>query len=351
MAEIKEYTVVGIMSGTSLDGIDFALCCFNKVNNNWKYQITKAQTIKYPDSWLQNLQNAENLSGRELLKLHAAYGTFIGLMTKQFCSGQQVDTIASHGHTIFHEPQQGMTFQLGLGANIAAEAGINVISDFRTKDVALGGNGAPLVPIGDDLLFAEYDLCLNLGGFANVSFASEEGRQAFDICPVNMLLNRLSNKVGLAYDDQGKLAQSGKVIDTLLDSLNELSYYQQSGAKSLGKEWFDSQVWPLVNTLPVADALATSVKHIAMQIANSVKFGSGKMLCTGGGVFNNYLMQQIKQACTNIQVVIPGKEIIEFKEAMLFAFLGALFLNQENNVLSKATGSIKNHIGGCLNYG
>lgn len=351
MAEIKQCSVVGIMSGTSLDGVDLALCHFKQINGVWQYELTKAETIQYPEDWLQQLQRAEFLNGRELMSLHSAYGTYLGQIVKQFCINQHVDAIASHGHTIFHEPQHGMTFQLGLGANIAAASGFNVISDFRTKDVALGGNGAPLVPIGDELLFGDYDMCLNLGGFANVSIKSSNGRLAFDICPANMLLNRLCNKLELTYDDKGKLAREGFVNANVLEKLNALDFYKQAGAKSLGKEWFDNSVWPLINELPVTDALATGVAHIAHQIACSLSDYKGTMLCTGGGVYNDYLMEQIQQNCSSIVLVKPQNEIIEFKEAILFAFLGALYLNNKNNVLGSATGSGKNHIGGSLYYG
>jgi anhydro-N-acetylmuramic acid kinase len=352
MAEIKQYSVLGIMSGTSLDGVDLALCSFSCENGMWCYKIIEAKTYAYSEGWLERIKAAEYLSGRDLMKLHAAYGTFLGELSKDFLKHKSIDAIASHGHTVFHESQNSMTFQMGLGANIAVAAGANVICDFRTIDVALGGNGAPLVPFGDEQLFLGYAACINLGGFANVSFRDKEERLAYDICPVNMLLNKLANKIQLSYDDGGQLAKVGEVNVDVLRQLNNLPFYKKQGAKSLGKEWFDEHVWPLLKELDVSAAMATGVEHIAEQITQSMKLIIGNILCTGGGAYNDYLITRIRSKLTSNQtLIVPENQIIDFKEAMLFAFLGACYLNQEPNVLSTSTGSSKNHIGGCLYYG
>lgn len=348
MRHNKQFKALGIMSGTSLDGVDLALCSFIKADNGWVFTIEKCETIAYSPAWLAKLDGAHQLSGKDLILLHNEYGNYLGELSKTFLKQEVVDCVASHGHTLFHQPNQQMTFQLGNGANIAAVSKQNVVCDFRTTDVALGGNGAPLVPIGDKYLFPAYKACINLGGFANVSFLQNNKRVAFDICPANMLLNTFAKKLGKNYDHDGILAASGKIDTVVLAQLNALPYYQQQGAKSLGKEWFDEQIWPVCKNLDPTNALRTAVEHIAIQIAQSLKDISGTVLCTGGGAHNSFLMQQVAVHSPNITIPNTSPNIIDFKEALIFAFLGVLNLTHETNVIGNATGSNKDHIAGAF---
>lgn len=357
---MKEYNVVGIMSGTSLDGMDIALCHFKENNENWDFKILKAKTYAYDDDWKKRLNTAANLSGLDLIKLHKKYGKYTGELVNKFLTGviQKTDLIASHGHTVFHMPEQQLNFQLGDGATIAAVTGINTVNDFRTLDVALNGQGAPLVPVGDYFLFKKYDGCINLGGFANVSFANDEKKQiAYDICPTNIVLNELAQTQGFEYDKGGELGKKGNIDHLLLNSLNNLAFYKQEPPKSLGKEWVDDVLLPLVDSssISVYDKMRTVYEHAAMQIAKSVnrniKTGEGaqkkSVLFTGGGTHNGFLMDLIK-AKSKASVIIPVKEIVDYKEALIFAFLGVLRMKRKVNCLSSVTGSKADNSGGTV---
>ncbi|RLD69113.1 MAG: anhydro-N-acetylmuramic acid kinase, partial [Bacteroidetes bacterium] len=293
---MQEYTVVGIMSGTSLDGMDIALCHFKESNENWDFKILKAKTYEYTDDWKNNLKNASELSGLELIKLHKEYGKYTGEQVNQFLTGviQKTDLIASHGHTVFHMPEQQLNFQLGDGATIAAVTGINTVNDFRTLDVALNGQGAPLVPIGDYFLFRKYDSCINLGGFANISFENSDKKQiAYDISPVNIVLNELAQTTGVEYDKDGEMGLKGEINKDLLKKLNKLAYYKQAPPKSLGKEWIDEKIMPLINksNISINDKMRTVYEHVAFQIGGcinkNIKEHNGtkksSILFTGGG--------------------------------------------------------------------
>ncbi|MCF6242384.1 MAG: anhydro-N-acetylmuramic acid kinase [Bacteroidales bacterium] len=357
---MQEYTVVGIMSGTSLDGLDIALCHFKVNNDEWKFKILKAKTYDYDEDWKTRLQNADKLNGFELIKLHKEFGKFIGTSVNRFLTGviQRTDLIGSHGHTVFHLPEQQINFQLGDGAMIAAITGINTVSDFRTLDIALNGQGAPLVPIGDYFLFRKYDFCINLGGFANISFIDENNKQiAYDICPTNIVLNELAQTKGLEYDKNGELGKKGSINNTLLSELNSLSFYKQKAPKSLGKEWIDDIVKPLLNKyqIPVEDKMRTFYEHAAQQIANSINHNvqetkenkETSVLFTGGGTHNEFLMELIKDK-SKASVIIPAKEIIDYKEALIFAFLAVLRLRRQINCLSSVTGSKADNSGGIV---
>jgi anhydro-N-acetylmuramic acid kinase len=234
------------MSGTSLDGVDVAFCRFIGRDDLWQYEILQAETISYSDNWQKKLRNARNVTAQDLIKLHAEYGRLLGKMAKNFIDRHRLSPgfIASHGHTVFHQPAGGFAFQLGNGAEIAAITGKTVVCDFRTTDIAHGGQGAPLVPVGDHMLFGDYDYCLNLGGFANVSVCKNGERLAWDICPVNIVLNHLSRQRGLPFDKNGKLARKGTTDKTLLKKLNRIALYHQKGPKSLGAEWLDKTFLP-----------------------------------------------------------------------------------------------------------
>lgn len=340
---------LGIMSGTSLDGVDLALCCFTENNNKWQYEILNAETILYSSDWEGKLKSAHKLNTRDFLLLHNEYGRYIGNLANDFLQGKTVpDIISSHGHTIFHQPDKAFTFQLGSGASIAATTKITTISDFRTLDVALGGQGAPLVPIGDKLLFHEYDYCLNLGGFANISFDVNNVRIAFDICPVNLVLNDLASRKNKSFDKDGEIGASGKIIHSLLNSLNSLDYYSQKWPKSLGREWVEQNINSLLadSGISIEDQAATFYEHVSNQISRVVS-SAGKMLLTGGGAKNKFLLKKLMEK-TPCQVVIPENQLIDFKEALIFAFLGVLRFNGQINCLSSVTGADTDSIGGVI---
>lgn len=342
--------IVGIMSGTSLDGVDLAACSFWKENEQWKYEIVNAITIPYTQQEKNELIDAFNLAGAALIQLHHSYGNQLGEKIKHFCDKHNLSPayIASHGHTLFHQPQKGFTFQLGHGANIAARSGIKTICDFRTTDVAYGGQGAPLVPIGDELLFSEYHYCLNLGGISNISFHENGLRKAFDIGICNMALNQLAQLVNLEYDKDGLVAASGSLEIKLLNQLVEVTQAHKLQKLSLGYEWYAGFIKPLLDLYECSPAnkLNTFTTYVAMQIAKEVKPGS-KVMVTGGGAKNTYLMQQV-QKHASAQFILPSTQLIDFKEALLFAFLGLLRLNELPNSLSTVTGAIKNGSGGCI---
>ena len=340
---------LGTMSGTSLDGIDLALCRISDTGKAWSYEIIEAQTISYPSVWIGKLRNAPHLNAEEFLLLHNEYGRYTGELIHEFLRGKEApQLIASHGHTIFHQPENKFTFQIGNGASIAATTGITTICDFRNYDVALGGQGAPLVPTGDQLLFPEYDYCLNIGGFANISFDHDGSRIAFDTCPANIVLNELALRKGFAYDKDGRMGTSGTISEPLLQKLNNLDFYHQKWPKSLGREWSENQIMPLLSAsgLSVEDQAATIYEHIAFQISNVIG-NNGRLLATGGGSKNRFLIEQLKRK-TACEVVLPDEKLIDFKEALIFAFLGVLAFNGHINVLSSVTGAKQDHIGGII---
>ncbi|GET29268.1 anhydro-N-acetylmuramic acid kinase [Prolixibacter sp. SD074] len=345
----KSITALGLMSGTSLDGIDLALCSFNNKKSGWSFRIEASETVPYSAEWKRKLREAENSSARDILLLHNEYARYTGEVINRFLNGKtKPGLIASHGHTIFHQPQKHFTFQLGNGTFIAAETGIKTIADFRNMDVALGGQGAPLVPIGDRLLFSKYDYCLNLGGFSNISYEEDGQRIAFDVDPANIVLNYLAQQVGKEYDRDSLIAQSGKVDDTLLKELNDLPFYNEKPPKSLGKEWLDSELVPMLkkSSLPLPDQMRTLYEHIAIQIGEVIH-NSGTMLVTGGGAHNPLLMERIT-ACSKAEVIIPENKIIDFKEALIFAFLGVLANQRQINCLAAVTGASRDNTGGTI---
>ena len=350
----KNWHVIGLMSGTSLDGIDLVFAKFTK-DQGYSFEILKKESIDYSEKWKNILFDAFNYSGEQLTKLNVDYGEFLAKKINNFIdknSIRNVDFIASHGHTIFHQPHLNYTLQIGSGAVISAKTKIKVICDFRVQDIALGGQGAPLVPIGDKLLFGEYDFCLNLGGFANISYEHDK-REAFDICPVNIVLNHYSRKIELEFDDKGKIASGGKAQNNLLNELNNLSFYNDSKPKSLGYEFIIETIIPLIDkyNYPVNDVLRTFVEHDAIQIAAIINRRTvnkdEKILVTGGGAFNDFLIERIAHY-SNIELIIPDKDIINFKEALIFAFLGVLKDQNEVNCLKSVTGANKDHSSGVV---
>lgn len=341
---------IGVMSGTSLDGLDIAAVEFHIEDGKWSFNLVEAHTISYTKEWEKRLKTAPELSGEELTELHSTFGNFVGEQINNFLQKTNFapDLIASHGHTVFHQPDKGYTLQIGNGANIATLTNALCICDFRIGDVALGGQGAPLVPIGDKLLFSDYDYCLNLGGFANISYNENGKRLAYDNCPVNYILNHLAARFGLTYDKNGELGRKGNIHDELLEKLNGIPYYQQTAPKSLGREWVQNEFFPVLNKFDISDSdkLRTVYEHVAIQLSKAVS-GKGKMLITGGGALNSFLIERIK-AQTTCEIVIPSKAIIDFKEAIIFAFLGVLRLKDINNCLASVTGAAKDSSGGVV---
>jgi anhydro-N-acetylmuramic acid kinase len=356
-----EHHVIGLMSGTSLDGVDLAYCSFTLDKGNWIYKIFNTTTIEYSKDWIIRLSALPQATAAEFVAADHAYGRYLGELVRNFVQENQLNPafISSHGHTIFHEPSRHISWQLGHGAYLASAAGLPVVCDFRTLDIALGGQGAPLVPIGDKLLFPGYEFCLNLGGIANISFEHQGSRIAYDISACNMLLNTLAGQLSQPYDKNGDLARSGKFNETLFEELNTPSYFTQPFPKSLGKEWVDrNSLKSLQHSLTsVPDKLHTVCHHIAFQISQAVKMvgkttKKPRILVTGGGAFNVFLIEQLRtylgETC---EVVIPEPELVSFKEALIFAFLGVLRRQNEINCLSSVTGADKDNVGGAVYWG
>lgn len=340
---MNKHTALGVMSGSSLDGVDLALCNFAEDNGRWTYEIIKAETVTYSDEWRQLLSKIPAAPARDLVEQDILYGKYLGALCRNFLNKYQLSTnlIASHGHTVFHNPEKGYTFQLGDGQALASASGIKTICDFRSKNVLLGGQGAPLVPIGDEILIKDMDYCLNLGGIANISFHESGQRIAFDICPANQLLNYLSLRKGLSYDKDGRLARNGKMIKELFEEMNSNLYYPRPVPKSLGNEYVRDSFISIFEKYhePAEDLLFTSVKHIAFQIRKIFNGKSSqKVLVTGGGAHNRFLMDSIQNEIGG-KFIVPNKDLIDFKEAMIFAFMGVLRDLGEINCLASYTGA------------
>lgn len=347
------FRIIGMMSGSSLDGLDLVSVVFESADG-LKFHIDAAESRPYPEAWRRRLAEAPGLSGLALSFLDVDYGRFVGQQIADFCltHGLKAQAVAMHGHTVFHEPRKGLTLQIGNGAAVAAACGLPVVGKFRDKDVALGGEGAPLVPIGDRLLFGAYTYCLNLGGIANISYEAEGKRVAFDVTTCNMVLNALSQRLGLPFDRNGALAAGGQSIEALREKLDALDFYRQAPPKSLGREWFEQVQQPLYlyyieQGFSEADLLRTFVEHIAAQIGRACG-QAGRMLITGGGAFNGFLVENIRQACPQVCCEADDAMLIEYKEALIFAFLGLLRLQNRVNCLRSVTGAAVDNVGGCV---
>ena len=338
-------TILGLMSGTSLDGVDLALCRITA--SGTKYKILRAETLPYSAEWKQKLKDAEKTSGEELAAHDKEYGQLLGEMCGKFLGSDKADYIASHGHTIFHDPANGYTFQSGSGSEIARITGITTINDFRTTDVSLGGQGAPLVPIGDKMLFGNYAYCLNLGGFINISYEENAIRKAYDVAPMNYVLNYLAHRRGKEYDSGGKMAAMGRYIPEVGNVLDSLPYYKQSPPKSLGREWVEKNVFPLLHEIYSPENLLHTVTvHAVRQTARAIS-GKGKVLVTGGGAYNKFFIGELKKHC-KAEIVIPDDQTVQFKEALIFALLGYLRLHDQNNALASVTGASRDSCGGTI---
>lgn len=347
--------IIGLMSGTSLDGLDVALCHFEPAADSrspLRWQLLAADTYAYPSDWVERLSGLDTASAYDYALTHVQLGHYIGQRVNQFLAAHPlpVDAIASHGHTIFHQPHLLLTSQIGDGNAIAAETALPVVSNFRALDVALGGQGAPLVPVGDRLLFSEYEACLNLGGFSNISFDDAAGlRRAFDISPCNFALNALARRVGKAYDRDGFLAASGSIDEALLAQMDALEYYRRPLPKSLGKEWYLASFAPLLEKaeMGVPDLLRTVVEHVARQISTVLEDRHIRsLLVTGGGARNTFLMSRIAALSPHCQVLVPEANIVDYKEAIIFALLGYLRLTGQVNTYASVTGASSDSCGG-----
>jgi anhydro-N-acetylmuramic acid kinase len=354
------YNVIGVTSGNSLDGLDLVFAVLTEVRGKWTVEIRAAERKPYTMEWTEKLAGAVNLPARDYLLLHSEYGHYTGYAVKQFIADHQLDHqvhfISSHGHTTFHMPSQKMTAQLGEGASIAAVTELPVISDLRAMDVALGGKGAPLEPIAEQLLFPDYNYRLNLGGNATISAVVNGSFVAFDICPCNYILDAVAQTLGKTYDEDGKLAAGGVTDNALLESLNGLAYYAQTYPKTLASKFGTGTVLPMIQgqQLSTQGKLNTYTQHITKQIALSIaplQDGSEqKLLLTGGGAFNSYLVACIREQLQpyNIEIIIANTQTITFRSALMTALLGALRWRQEPNALVSVTGAEKDSVGGAL---
>ena len=358
--------IIGLMSGTSLDGLDICYARFFLREGKWTYKTLLAEDESYPAELKARLSRAQTMTAEEYALLHSDYGLYLGARVRAFMERhaiRDVAAVASHGQTVFHQPHLRFTGQIGSGAGIAAVCGVDTICDFRTTDVALGGQGAPLVPVGDRNLFGEYDYCLNIGGFSNISSEGiKDGkaiRVAHDISPVNYVLNHYTRSIGLEYDKDGEIARSGNIHRDLLKKLNGLPFYSMEGPKSLGREWVENEVIPLIEAarwddgspISLADKLATFTEHAAYQISLNVRqttAEAAKVLTTGGGAYNKYLLERMRFNAPQAQFIVPDNITVKFKEALIFAFLGALYLADMPNCMSSVTGAEYDCIGGAL---
>ncbi|RZK12423.1 MAG: anhydro-N-acetylmuramic acid kinase [Flavobacterium sp.] len=349
----QAYNTIGVMSGTSLDGVDLAHIQFSIADGNWQFDILECETIPYSLDWVNILKEAVGFSQDQLEKLNQGYTLLLASIISDFIIKHKIenlDAVCSHGHTILHQPQNGFTLQIGNLPEIATIINQKVVCDFRVQDVQLGGQGAPLVPIGDRILFSEYNYCLNLGGFSNVSFEENNTRIAFDISPVNTVLNFFANQLGFDYDDEGKISKSGNLHPELFNQLNALDFYQKAYPKSLGFEFVREIIFPLIESFEISieDKMHTFTEHIAYQIGFALKVKTGKLFITGGGAYNKFLINRIQFHLPEMSFIIPERKMLEFKEALIFALLGVLKLRGEVNVLSSVTGATTDHSSGRI---
>jgi len=354
---LSQYKVIGLMSGSSLDGLDIAYCIFEKRNDAWSYSIKVTDCVRYSQQWIEKLRSARQLDGKSLWQLHADYGHLLAESVNEFISdfnlAGRVDLIASHGHTVFHFPELHFTTQIGDGAALSTGTGIAVACDFRSSDVALGGHGAPIVPIGDMLLFSEYNYLLNLGGIANISVKQDGKIIAYDICAANQVLNYYAVLKGQEYDKDGAMAAAAKLHQPLLDALEGLDFYQKPSPKSLDNGFSSDVVIPVIERFVISleDKLHTYCEHIAKQIAAEMAKSdapkTGELFMTGGGALNKYLTGRIA-AHSPLAVHVPSEEVVQYKEALVIAFIGLLRWLNQPNVLSPVTGASRNSIGGAV---
>lgn len=344
----KEITAIGLMCGTSRDGLDIAYCRLRPAEGYYHYEIDHAQTVDLPESLQENLSGAETSDGEFLIGLDNEIGEYFASQVNSFLAyynAHPPDLIASHGITLFHRPEQGLTFQLGNGATMASKTNIKVVCNFRQQDVALGGQGAPLTPYADKLLFPTYDATINLGGFANISVLGNTVA-GYDLTVCNLALNHIAAQLGAPFDRDGNIARKGRLDDRLLQKLESPDFFRKSPPKSLGKEWFVAQFMPLYRAADPHDALATICEHIAIQVRNATR-GMKNVLITGGGARNIYLVERIK-ALSEANFEVPDTLLIDYKEALCFALLGVLRVQEKINVSASVTGASRDTVSGAV---
>ena len=346
---MKNYNVIGVMSGTSLDGLDIVYVKFTQ-NESWSFKIINSKTYKYEDSTTEILNEISRKSIKEIKEIDVEYSKKLAKMINEFInefSINKIDFVSSHGHTAIHDPSNLITYQMGNLSTLSKEINQKVICDFRVQDINLGGQGAPLVPVGEEYLFSDYNSFINLGGFANITKKIKNKIIAYDICPINIVFNSLCNKIELEYDNNGDVAASGKINKALYDELQSLKFYSLPYPKSLSAEWVNEFIEPILSRyhkVAVNDLLNTFSNHFADQIVKNIG-NKDKLLITGGGAYNNYLISRIR-AQSNSKIFIPSSQIIEYKEALIFAFLGVLKDLNVNNCYSSVTGASKDHSSG-----
>jgi len=348
----SNYSAIGVMSGSSLDGMDLAWCEFAEEQGRWTYTIREVRTIPYAKGMRDRLLAVMSGTALELARLHSELGDAIGAECAELLGGEVVDVIGSHGHTVFHAPNEGLTTQIGCGARIAAATGVNTVCDLRSMDVALGGQGAPLVPLGEKLLFPDQNAFLNIGGICNVSLHSSKSVLGYDVCIGNQALNALAEEAGFRYDEDGAMARSGTVDEALLKALNDLPFHRQPPPRSLGREWFNEQVLPLIvdQGMSLADRMRTTVEHIATQVSLALNGQKAPVLVTGGGALNTFLIERMR-ALVHVPLVVPDRVTVEYKEAVVFALLAVLRLRSVPTSLATVTGATKDSVGGALYLG
>lgn len=346
-----QYKVIGVMSGSSLDGVDLAYCEFWLKDHKWNFRIFQTQTIPYPDHWFKKLKGLHRKNIQEIREVDIEYSNYISQLINNFIHNNKltIDFISSHGHTVLHQPENKLTLQIGNGKIISEICGADVVSDFRSKDVELGGQGAPLVPVGDMYLFSEYKYCLNLGGIANISIKENKKITAFDICPCNLILNYLAEKKEKLYDENGDMSAQGVINKELLTELNRFNFFSLHPPKSLGKESIEKYFFPILDKYycSIEDKLASCIEIISSQICNNINT-KNSMLITGGGALNKFLIKKIKKKQPFIKVVIPNQKLVKYKEALIFALLGILKIKNEINCLSSVTGAVKDSCCGVI---
>lgn len=349
---MEKMRIIGLMSGTSLDGLDVVDVTVWEQAKSIQFKINNAASIPYSKEEQNSLKSCFNASKKEVEKASLNYGSYLGNAVNNFARDFQItdiDFIASHGHTVFHKPEEGITVQIGDGQVLSNTTGLEVICDFRVQDVELGGQGAPLVPIGDQFLFSNYKYCLNLGGFANVSFDERGVRKAYDICPVNIVLNHYTRKIGFEYDDQGTIAKSGEINQALFQALNNVPFYSKPYPKALGYEFVVEEILPLIDRfeLEIPDVLRTFIEHVATQLNANLQIENSAVLITGGGAYNSFLLERL-DFLSKLKLVIPEKTLVEFKEALIFGLLGYLKKHDRINCLSSVTGAVRDHSSGKI---
>ncbi len=354
------YKVIGLMSGSSLDGLDIVFAELHETAGKWNYEIICSDCLEYDQEWEKKLSDAVNLSAKDYQLLHTDYGRFTGEKINEFIDRNklnlQISLISSHGHTTFHFPEKKMTHQLGDGASIAAETKLPVVSDLRSIDIAFGGQGAPIVPMGEKLLFTSYDYFLNLGGIANISINKKNEIIAYDICAANRVLNMLAGEKNLPYDNEGKISAQGETDERLLEKLDSLKYYKLAYPKSLANSFGTDTIYPIIKSsgIKTENALRTYTEHICIQITNSlVNYKNDqiqKLFITGGGAFNKFLIEQLREKLQkiNFEIYIPPDDVVTYKEALIMALLGVLRWREQYTILASVTGATRNSIGGAL---